>query len=171
MTTTQLLNVAPLGETLRAGHCGPAVLHMLLRYYGIEKSPEELARVAGTTDALGTSGEAMTQALEDHGFRVALQDGSTFADIAAWLARGVPPIVDWFSSGSTPTETADGHYSLAVGLDEQSIYLRDPEIDEVRVLQRDDFTRVWFDFKDPEVTSWDRMVVRRLIAAEPAGLS
>lgn len=59
-----LLPVKPCQETLHAGYCGPAVLKMVLDYYGIQKSEEELAKLAGTTQELGTDDKGMKQALE-----------------------------------------------------------------------------------------------------------
>lgn len=49
-----LLPVKPFHETLFKGMCGPASLKMVFAYYGIEKSEEEIAKLAGTTDDSGT---------------------------------------------------------------------------------------------------------------------
>lgn len=165
MNQPKLLDVPPYQEKLGAGYCGPAVLKMILGYYGIEKSEDELAQLAGTTLYLGTSNEAIKQVLEQHGLTVEIKNNSTFEDIEQWLKKGVPVIVDWFSSALELTDTADGHYSVVVGLNATHIYIQDPETGGLRTFRRGDFMRVWFDFKGESITSWVDMIVRQLIAA------
>ena len=43
----KFIKIKPFQETLNKGFCGPAVLKMVLRFYGIEKSERELAKLAG----------------------------------------------------------------------------------------------------------------------------
>ncbi len=83
------------------------------------------------------------------------------------MNKEVPVIVNWFTRGRTDygeEEVSDGHYSVVVGLDDKYIYLQDPEIGKLRKLNRDDFMRVWFDFKSDHITSWSDIVLRQLIA-------
>jgi predicted double-glycine peptidase len=82
----------------------------------------------------------------------------------------VPVIVNWFTRGRSDygdEETPDGHYSVVVGLDGDHIYLQDPEIGSLRIIEREDFLRVWFDFKPAYITSWDDIILRQLIAIYP----
>ena len=58
---------------------------------------------------------------------------------------------------------AEGHYSVAVGLDDENVYLQDPEIGALRVFTRRDFMRVWFDFRG-EYIKPEELIVRQLIA-------
>jgi len=53
--------------------------------------------------------------------------------------------------------------SIVYGLDNKFIYLQDPEIGKIRKIERDDFTRVWFDFKG-EYLKPDELVIRQIIA-------
>lgn len=131
----ELLPIKPFQETLNAGYCGPAVLKMVLEYYGIQKSEEELAELAGTSPKLGTDDKGIKRALESFGLKVIIKNGSSFEDIQEWLDKKVPVIVDWFTRGRADYDDSavpDGHYSVVVGLDDTHIHLQDPEIGGLR---------------------------------------
>lgn len=163
----RILPVKPFQETLHGGYCGPASLKMILDYYGVDKSEKELAKLCGRDSGLGVNDAAIKRIAEKFGFGVKIKNKSSFADIEKWLKKEVPIIVDWFSGGRADygdSEMADGHYSVAVGLDKKSIYLQDPETGGLRVIARSDFMRVWFDFKKERITSWKDMIIRQIIA-------
>lgn len=168
--TARMLSVKPFQETLHAGYCGPASLKMVLDYYGLEKSEEEIAEMCERDEKLGTNAESLKKAAESHGFVVEIQNEAGFEDIQRWLDKKVPVIVNWFTRGRSDYDDSavpDGHYSVVIGLDEENIYLQDPEIGTMRTLKKDDFLRVWFDFKTDHVTLWDDMIIRQLIAVYP----
>lgn len=163
----KLLTVKPFQEKLNAGYCGPAVLKMMLAYYGIEKPEEKLAQLAGTNKETGTDDKALQRVLESFGLKVEIKNEASFEDIQGWLNKEVPVIVDWFTRGRADypdSAVADGHYSIVVGLDAEFIYLQDPEIGALRKLARSDFMKVWFDFRGEQITSWDDIILRQLIA-------
>ena len=160
------LKVESFQETLNAGMCGPAALKIVFDYFGVNKSEKELAKLAGTTKSLGTSAEGLTNAAKQLGFKVSVKNNSSFADIEKWLAKGIPPIVDWFTRGRqdySESDIADGHYSVVCGIDSKFIYLQDPEIGSIRKIEKDDFKRVWFDFAD-EYIKPNELIVRQIIA-------
>ena len=162
-----LLPVESFQETLHAGMCGPASLKMVLAYYGVEKTEEELAKICGTDSELGTSDESIKRAAETLGFKAEIKNNSTFDDIQSWLDKKVPVIVNWFTRGRIDypdSEVPDGHLSVVVGLDDEYIYLQDPEIGNLRKIARDDFMKVWFDFTGERINSWDEMIIRQIIA-------
>jgi predicted double-glycine peptidase len=162
-----LLPVKSFQETLHAGMCGPASLKMVLAYYGVEKTEEELAKLCGTDPELGTSEEGIKRAAESLGFKVEVKNNSTFDDIRSWLDKKVPVIVNWFTRGRIDypdSEVPDGHLSVVVGLDDEYIYLQDPEIGKLRKITRDDFMKVWFDFTGEYINSWTEMIIRQIIA-------
>ena len=161
-----ILDVEPFQETLHADMCGPAALKIVLAYYGVEKTERELAQLCSLRKGLGTDANGIRKAAEELGFTVRIKDGSTFSDIAAWLKKGVPVIVDWFTRGRLDYDKAsvpDGHYSPVIGLDGKHIYLQDPELGSVRKISRDDFIRAWFDFSGAVVKP-EELIVRQLIA-------
>jgi predicted double-glycine peptidase len=164
---TKLLPVKPFQETLHGGFCGPATIKMILDYYGIEKTEAELATLTHKSDELGITDQDTKRVLESFGLNVAIKSFADFTDIKYWLDKDVPVIVDWFTRGRNDDdedEMADGHYSIAVGLDEESIYLQDPEVGRIRKIPKKDFLRVWFDFLPSNIEKWEDMVIRQIIA-------
>jgi len=161
-----MLEIKPFQETLNAGMCGPASLKIVLGYYGIEKSEKELAEMCGHDSELGIDDEGIKKAAENLGFGVEIKNESNFKDIEEWLDRKVPVIVDWFTRGRQDypeSEVADGHYSVVAGLDEDNIYLQDPEIGKIRKIEKNDFMKVWFDFSG-EYIKPDELIIKQIIA-------
>lgn len=161
----ELLKLEPFQETLHAGMCGPASLKIVLGYYGIHKSEQELAILTNVTE-LGTNAENIAHATESFGFKTAIKNESNFTDIEEWVGKKVPIIVNWFTRGRadySDSEVADGHYSVVAGLDAEHIYLQDPEIGKLRTMKREDFMKVWFDFSG-EFIRPKELIVRQLIA-------
>ena len=160
-----LLNVKPFQETLHASMCGPASLKIVLDFYGVNKSEKELALLAGTDKELGTDVKGITRAAKSLGFKCIVKNESTLSDIEEWLKNGVPVIVNWFTRGRSDyssSEVADGHLSVVVGLDNKSVYIQDPEIGGIRIIERNDFMKVWFDFTG-EFIKLNELIIRQII--------
>jgi len=161
-----LLDIKPFQETLNADMCGPASLKIVLDYYGINKTEKELAKIAGWKKGLGINDKGIKKAVERLDLKVVIKNNSSFKDIEKWLKKDVPVIVDWFTRGRTDygdSSTADGHYSVVMGLDDKFIYLQDPELGAMRKINRGDFMRVWFDFEG-EYLKPNELIIRQIIA-------
>lgn len=169
-TQRKLLRVKPFQETLHGGYCGPASLKIVLDYYGVQRSEKEIVERCERDSRLGTNDVSIKKAAKSYGFNVEIKNKASFTDIQKWLNREVPVIVNWFTRGRSDyndSEVSDGHYSVVMGLDSKNIYLQDPEIGAKRIIKRDDFLRVWFDFKRDYISSWKDMIIRQLIAIYP----
>ncbi|KKS93669.1 MAG: hypothetical protein UV68_C0018G0002 [Candidatus Collierbacteria bacterium GW2011_GWC2_43_12] len=130
-----LLPVKPFQETLHGGFCGPAVIKMVLDFYGIEKSEAGVAILSNKDDDLGIGDEDIKRTLEGEGLKVEIKNFASFEDIQVALDKKAPVIVNWMTRGRADydeDDLADGHYSIAVGLDDKYIYLQDPEVGRVR---------------------------------------
>lgn len=159
------LKLKPFQETLGMNTCGPASLKIVLDYYGVSKSEKELVMLVRVTKRLGTDEKGLAKAARQLGFKVVVKNNSSFDDIEKWLGRGVPPIVDWFTRGRadySDSEVADGHYSVVCGIDSKYIYLQDPEIGGIRKIEKNDFKRVWFDFKGEFIDPLE-LIIRQMI--------
>lgn len=166
MNQNNLLPVKPFQETLYQSMCGPASLKMVFDYYGMEKSEAEIAKMCNVDENLGTDDKTLKKVAEELGFKAEIKNEASFEDIQSWLDKKVPVIVNWFTRGRADyedSEVADGHYSVVVGLDEEFIYIQDPEIGKLRKITRDDFMKVWFDFTGETIKS-DELIIRQLIA-------
>lgn len=162
-----MLKLKSFQESLNGGYCGPASLKMVLDYYGIKKSESDLARLCRAYKTNGVEAEDIERAAEGLGLKAVIKNKANFSDIQKYLDKGVPVIVDWFTGGRNDypdSEVADGHYSVVVGLDKKHIYLQDPEIGRIRKIERNDFLKVWFDFKGDYMKSPKDLVLRTIIA-------
>jgi len=160
------LPVKPFQETLHGSFCGPAVIKMVLDFYGIQKSEAEVAILSGKDDSLGISDEDIKRTLEGQGLNVEIKNFASFEDIQKALDKKAPVIVDWMTRGRADygeDKMVDGHYSVVVGLDEENIYLQDPEVSRIRKFLKDDFIRVWFDFTTDHIEKWDDLIIRQMI--------
>jgi len=54
----------------KPGMCGPASLKMVLEYYGIEKTEDELAVMAGYISTIGTISEGLIKAANRRLFKI-----------------------------------------------------------------------------------------------------
>lgn len=161
------LDVLPFQETLNAGMCGPASLKIVLAFYGLDISESGLASISKTDKTLGSTAENLALAARSLGFETEIRTECSFDDLFAWLRKGVPVIVDWFTRGRDdyPEDmlSADGHYSVVCGLDDTHIFLQDPEIGGIRRLRREVFERVWFDFSGEFILPQE-IILRQSIA-------
>ena len=152
--------------TPNLGLCGPASLKIVLAYYGVEKSEDELAKMCKTTKGLGTKDIDIKAAAEKLGFKAVIKNNSDFKTVTTWLKAGVPVILDWFTTGRPEFADVDvpgGHFSIAVGMDDRFIFLEDPEIGRTRRIEKNEFIRVWFDFPGWLIKR-DELIIRQLIA-------
>lgn len=162
----KLLQVKPFQETLHGSFCGPAVIKMVLEYYGIEKTESKIALLTNKDDELGISDQDIKRVLESFNLKVEIKNFASFDDIQAVLDKNAPVIVDWMTRGRADyevDEVPDGHYSVVCGLDEENIYLQDPEVGRMRTIPKEDFIRVWFDFTSDHIEKWDDMIIRQMI--------
>jgi predicted double-glycine peptidase len=156
-TKTKVLNVKPFRQS--RGFCGPACLKMILEFYGLEKSEQELGKLSKCTKSKGTSAENIIKAAKKLGFEAHVENNSNLARIKYFLNRETPVIVDWFSHD-------EGHYSVAVSIDDENIYLQDPELGAIRTLNRQTFFRVGFDFPKAYIRTPKDIILRRIIVIE-----
>jgi len=156
----------PPYEQSREGYCGPACLKMVLAYYQIDKSEEELVDLTSCTERHGATSEGILEAAQYCGLEGMIRDHSTLENIREMVnEREVPVIVDWFSM--TPREGGDGHYSVVIGLDTSNIYLIDPEGGKERAIKRNIFRRHWFDFPGDYLRENGDAILQRMLVLYP----
>ncbi len=142
------------------GFCGPASLKIVLHYYGKKVSEKQIAKMAGSTVKKGTPPESIVKAAESFGFKAVLRENASLSDIRKYIKKGIPVIVNWFFED-------DGHYSVAVGMDDKKIYLSDPFDARIRKISLEMFKRVWFDFSGPFLKNKSDIRLRLMIVVTP----
>ena len=94
-------------------HCGPAALAMVMTYYGADSTACAEAARAYQPELRGALITDLAAAARRAGFRAEVIAPPPDS-LAAWLARGVPPIL-LYQSGVGPVSR--GHYGVLVGWD------------------------------------------------------
>lgn len=151
-----MLNIKPFKQT--PGFCGPACLKLVLSYYGIEKTEMEIAKLLNFDIKKGTPAKDFVEVANKLGFKAEIKDNCSFEDIKKYLNKKIPVIVDWFL-------VDEGHYSVVVDIDNENIYLQDPNLGHLRAVNLKTFYRIWFDFPG-DFLSKDNLILRRMIVIE-----
>ncbi|QQS39391.1 C39 family peptidase [Candidatus Woesebacteria bacterium] len=150
-----MLKVKPFKQ--ETGYCGPASLKIVLDYYGIEVTEKELVDSTDCSVQMGVEAGRLLEAALEYGLEGYIKDFADLTDIKNQVVDKLRPvIVDWFSED-------DGHYSVVVDIDDENIYLLDPEMGHVRAMRHTKFYRVWFDFPGDYIKAKDDLTIRRMI--------
>lgn len=144
--------------------CGPASLRMIFAYYGKFYDEASIAQICDHTYEMGCKSEDMVCAAETLGFNVFLKNNSTIDEIISYIDSEIPVVVDWFC-GDPP----EGHSSVVIGYDDKNLFILDPFLEEMRVVNKVDFTRCWFDFTEVPISP-ENMYVGQIIVITPGNL-
>lgn len=147
------------GYKQKPSFCGPACLKMVLGYWGVKASMNRLGTLARTTTSRGTRAECMVRAARHFGFTGFVMSNVPFAHLRRYLEKKIPVIINWFYE-------TEGHYSVVVGIDKDTIYLRDPSDGRMRSLPLSVFAGIWFDFSLP-LSRKSKLFVRRIVVITP----
>ena len=148
--------------------CGAAAVQSVAQYFGHWTRQEDVAKSLGTSEAQGTHPNRMVEFLNK------LKLKATMVTDMSWEAlqhlnqdRNCAVILD-FQAWQKPKPTDysnvwdSGHYATLVGLDDTTIYLRDPSIiGSLGVLSKEDFLSRWHDYetKDGKRIEHHRMAI------------
>jgi ABC-type bacteriocin/lantibiotic exporter with double-glycine peptidase domain len=140
---TNLLQV-PHHRQSHAGACLPAAARMILEFLGQTVSEAELAHLLGT-QAFGTPAPNLHR-LEQMGFLI-VYESVTLAALRSHLEAGIPCIV-FVRTGDLPYWDEDtAHVLVAVGIDDDAIYVNDSALDEApQTVPLDYFLLAWSEF-------------------------
>lgn len=137
-------------------YCGPAAAQMSLLSQGIDVSQKQIAKLAGTNSALGTTGEGLVEAAQKLGCDAFMKDNSSIADIRTCIHRNIHPIVAWL-------DVDVPHFTVAAKIDRTNITMLDPLRKTPRVINIKDFRRLWLDFDVDYMETKDDLILRRMI--------
>jgi len=143
--------------------CGPASIRIVLSYYGIKASEEEIAKRSKHTYERGTNDTNMKKAVESYGLSCKIKNNSSFEDIKYYLAQEIPLIVDWFTGDATENGTPNGHSSVVAGINDNYIFLLDPWDGKIKKLPKEDFERVWFDWKRTKTIHVNHLIKKQIM--------
>jgi predicted double-glycine peptidase len=132
--------------------CGPAVIQMVLKFYGKFFSEEELMKRLKTNKNIGTRHEDMIDVTTKEGFYVYSNNGSSFQEIDLFLKEKKPIVVNFIEPNDN-----EGHYSVVVGLNDEDIILNDPWNGPNFKMKKTDFEKRWFS-EDGRNNKWIMVV-------------
>jgi ABC-type bacteriocin/lantibiotic exporter with double-glycine peptidase domain len=128
---------------------------MLLAYFGIDVSEEELEKACGTTE-LGTTPTQISTGASEFGKDAMATKNANLEDLRKNLENGSPIIVLIDPSYIYGGIAGFGHFIVIVGIDEENneIIYHDPDIseEEFRRCEIEKFLKAWGVFKNWEIS-------------------
>lgn len=125
-----------------ASACGPASIEMVLAYFGLPHSFEEIAEISQYKKKDGLSNKDLVETLQVLGLIVQEKANATWADLARFNKANQVIIVSWMKLGYI------GHFSVVEEVRQHHITLVDPEIGKTTELEKTIFMRLWMDYDD-----------------------
>ncbi len=118
--------------------CGPAVLKMVLAWYGKQEEEEVIAEKLGTNPKTGTTRKAMVSFLKQGGVKCRPITKATFDDLFVTASSNSIVVVNYVE----PTDN-EGHYALAIHASETTIVLHDPHNGAFFEMSNEEFRKRW----------------------------
>ncbi len=133
----------PFHKQQAAGYCLPACVQMVLAHQQIIRSQADLATQLGVRASLGTPTRSVLGLASDQ-LRVVYGEG-TEATLQKWLALSWP-VIAFVQAGELSYWQGESfqHAVVVVGLEGNTVWLLDPDIDEtVIAVDLDEFMLAW----------------------------
>lgn len=153
-----------------SAECGPTALSMVLNYYGVRKSKDELKGELNFNPKRGISPVSIVYfPFSKYDFKGEIVLNSSLDDLRSWIARNRPVIVRQYANRNNKLYSKIGHYRVAVGYDDEKevIYVNDPEKPELFPISYKDFIEFWDMSDQPGNSTKNFMLV--MIPAGNAG--
>lgn len=143
------------------GRCGSFSLKSIFDYYGFKISEKKISEISKTTRDHGTAPSNLVKTAKYFGFEAEYKEKSSISEVKKLTDSGIPVIISWFSGH-------ESHYSIAIGVDKEYIYMADPEYKERKKIPLEAFERIWFDYNDKKELLFRPIIIIRKDA--PAGI-
>ena len=118
--------------------CGPTSLQMVLAYYGVHYSEEQLVEKLKTNNEVGTWRSRMYEVAVKLGFYCYENEGSNIANIHYLLDLKIPPIVRFLEEGEN-----EDHYGVVVGASDSVLKIHDPWNGPLQEYSLENFLSRW----------------------------
>jgi ABC-type bacteriocin/lantibiotic exporter with double-glycine peptidase domain len=133
---------------LRQGsaECGPTALAMVLNYYGVKKSKDDLKSELNFNPKRGISPVSIVYfPFSKYDFKGEIVLNSSIDDLRLWISSDRPVIVRQYANRNNKLYSKIGHYRVVVGYDDakQVVYVNDPERPDVLPISYRDFNEFW----------------------------
>lgn len=129
--------------------CGAAVLRSIAEFYKVGPETEcDFVKAVEASKKSGTKPANIVKAAKEFGLKVMMKEHMTINELKRFLDEEKPVICNIQAWGKPKYyKTRDsGHYVIAIGYDDKSIYFEDPSIEKYRgFLSYKDFDKRWHD--------------------------
>lgn len=151
--------------------CGVAAYQAVTMYLGIWGYQDIYSAKLGTTKEEGTHPAKILENLRKEGLDARIEEGMTVEGLKSHIDAGHIVIIDFQAWGKNPDysrEWEDGHYAIAVGYNDDILFIEDPSLlGTTGYLKWDDFESRWHDYEN-EAGGKRREYVRMGIVVVPA---
>jgi predicted double-glycine peptidase len=142
------------------GLCGPSALKAVLAYWGVDTTEQKLAELAEADPKVGATEIQLIKAAEALGFHTLHKFEATLEDLRQAIDLWkIPVLVDWFS-------VYDTHWSVVCAINEEYVYLMDPEKATMRAVPLDRWVKVWFTYPGEQISPKD-LQMRSMLLVYP----
>ncbi|MFH1207914.1 MAG: cysteine peptidase family C39 domain-containing protein [Patescibacteria group bacterium] len=122
--------------------CGPAVVQMILKYYGLTKSQRSLIRLVGTNERVGTTRKKLILGFKKFSLETKVVFSADFTAVKEFLKNKIPVIVSYCELDSDQE-----HYAIVTGLTKKDVIFQDPWLGSQYRLDRRNFMLRWHNQK------------------------
>ena len=113
--------------------CGPACLRSIAKYFGVNKTEDDLIELCGA-DPDGADPHDIVKVAKSLGLEAEFHNNFTAEKLKAEIDKGRPVICEIQAWGKPQNydKLNDGHYVIAVGYDDEYIFFEDPSLKFIR---------------------------------------
>ncbi len=122
--------------------CGPTSVQMILRYFRIVNSENDLIKKLKTENQKGTSQKKIIEIFQKNHLFCYTNNNSSIEEIKNFLKRKLPVLVNYVDK-----EKKEGHFAVIIGIKEEKIILNDPWYGEDFEIDISEFKNRWRDSK------------------------
>lgn len=150
--------------------CGPAAVCAAISIHSdwtTKFSVGSLITAAGVTDTIQNRGTTVAElargvdVLSEKQLSLLYKVGGTIDDVRELLGQNIPVIVDWQGSTLEGSDGNKGHYSVVIGVDDQTFRMVDslPDFPGIRTEPISSFESLWWDTDSVIDTSGKEKIV------------
>lgn len=129
--------------------CGPVTIKMVLGFYGVKESVENLKNKCHVSETKGTTRANMIKVLKNFGLYVHAHADASLEEVGELLKKGKAVVVNFREPSSN-----EGHYAVARGISGGKIFLRDPYNGADFSLKIKEFTAGWHGYHKSVNKNW-----------------
>jgi len=139
MITLIIMKISPIKQRDDSA-CGPTSIQMVLTYFGIPHTFEEIATISQYKKKDGLFNTDLVETLKKMGLHVKVHTSTRWSDLVRYNTTNNVIIVSWMMKGYI------GHFSLVEKVGKDFIELADPDNGKIVKMEKMIFMCLWMDY-------------------------